>query len=596
MKRIYRYTLSIIMFTFLLNGCKSDFLDTVPRNAVSSENIWTSATLAEKAVGGVYNAFVSWYASGYANNAGRIWDAYSSVMDIDLNWISQNAILRGTATPSHGQFSSLYTYCYTMINRANDVIANIESVPDMSAGQKARYIAECKFLRAWAYNQLNMLFKGVPLILKPLTSDDEAKAPRASEAEVYNQVLADLTEAIQEQELPDKYNASDANYGHVTRGAAYALRGQVYLWLERWQDAANDFEAVGNCGYSLFTTGDETAFKQLLKQQNEQSSEMIFSVQCEQYSVVNPLNVNYGNRVTGGSMWNNYLPSIHFVESFESRDGSPFNWEKYCPGYNSMTPEQRAVFFLRDGLTEAEIERMQNYGADMSKYLPEGNEARIRQAYEDRDPRLMMSVITPYSEYLGSSGGIEDTYTLRWPYRGFDGREPFDIRTDANNYFYYLWRKYVPEGNEWPYRDTYDVDIVLIRYAQVLLGYAEALNELGQTHKAVEFVNMVRSRGGAQLLNSNAHTAVNGQADMRERIRNEYYWELGGENVMYFNELRWKTWKDKKFRDNTNGLKQIWGTPTYTWFWLGEQAWTWPIPTAEREKNPNLTQNEGWTD
>jgi SusD family. len=136
----------------------------------------------------------------------------------------------------------------------------------------------------------------------------------------------------------------------------------------------------------------------------------------------------------------------------------------------------------------------------------------------------------------------------------------------------------------------------MIRYAQVLLGYAEALNEQGKVNEAVDKINELRERCGAQLLNSNTATTVNGQADMRERIRNEYYWELGGENVMYWNELRWRTWKDKKFRDNTNGLKQLWGTATYTYSWLGDKCWTWPIPASEREKNKNLSQNEGWND
>ena len=79
-----------------------------------------------------------------------------------------------------------------------------------------------------------------------------------------------------------------------------------------------------------------------------------------------------------------------------------------------------------------------------------------------------------------------------------------------------------------------DLDINLIRYAQILLGYAEALNEMGETDKAVEQINKIRARCGAQLLNSNVSTTVKGQADMRERIRNEYYWELQGENQMYW--------------------------------------------------------------
>lgn len=595
MKKIKQYFLGLISL-FALNGCGSDFLDSTPHNQVSSSNIWTSSALATQAVGGVYNTFVGWYCAGYANNGATVWDNYSSIMDVDLNWISQNPIIKGTATPSSGQFGQLYTRCYTMINRANDVIANINSVPDMKDSDKAKYIAECKFLRAWAYNRLNILFKGVPLILNPITSDEEAKTARSSEAEIWNQVLKDLNDAISDPNLPNKHKAGDANYGHVTKGAAYAFRGQVYLWLQQWQKAADDFKSVGDCGYSLYTTGGSVAYKNLLKQANEQCDEMIFSVQCEQYSVANPLNVNYGNRCTGGSMWNNYLPNPNLVESYEVNDGSTFNWDNYCPGYSSMTPKQRSVFFLRDGMTNAEITKMATYGADMSKYLSDGNEARIKKAYTDRDPRLMMSVITPYAEYLGSSGGLEHIYTLRWPYRGFDTREPYDIRTDTNNYFYYLWRKYVPEGNEWPYRNTYDVDVNLIRYAQVLLGYAEALNELGKTNEAVVQINKIRSRCGAQLLNSNVPTTVKGQSDMRERIRNEYYWELAGENVMYWNELRWKTWKEKKFRNNTNGLMQIWGTTTYTYYWLGDHNWSWPIPAAEREKNPNLTQNEGWND
>ena len=143
------------------------------------------------------------------------------------------------------------------------------------------------------------------------------------------------------------------------------------------------------------------------------------------------------------------------------------------------------------------------------------------------------------------------------------------------------------------------------RYAEILLRRAECENELGNTAEAVRLVNMVRGRAGHILLNTNEHTTVTGQEDMRERIRNEFYWELGGEDSMYFNELRWGVWLDRKFRDrssgqwgemNTNGLMQIWGTKTYTWYALGDYVEAWPIPAKEREMNPNLTQNPGWND
>ena len=119
-------------------------------------------------------------------------------------------------------------------------------------------------------------------------------------------------------------------------------------------------------------------------------------------------------------------------------------------------------------------------------------------------------------------------------------------------------------------------------------------------------MNQVRKRCGAVTLNNTAYpaTAVASQDDMRERIRNEFYWELGGEDSMYFNELRWGIWKDRKFRDNTrtnaplssNGLMQIWGTTTFNWVFNGDHVRYWPIPAKEREMNPSLTQNPGWND
>ena len=145
------------------------------------------------------------------------------------------------------------------------------------------------------------------------------------------------------------------------------------------------------------------------------------------------------------------------------------------------------------------------------------------------------------------------------------------------------------------------IDMPKIRYADVLLNLAEALNEQGKIDEAVTVVNQVRARAGAQLLNSNVPTTVMGQADMRERIRNERYWELLGEDLIYFDELRWKTWKDKKFAtydDNgkqvVNGLRQVWGQATYHYAWGGDHYWLYPIPYNETQMNPNMEQNPGW--
>lgn len=250
---------------------------------------------------------------------------------------------------------------------------------------------------------------------------------------------------------------------------------------------------------------------------------------------------------------------------------------------------------------------MVNYGADMSQYDKDGNEARILAIYQNRDPRMLMNFITPYSTYKGGSTADCWDYTLRWPYIGSDNAAPYDLRTDTNDRFYYLWRKFVPEGRETKNGLNSDIDTPIFRYAGALISLAEALNEQGKTDEAVKYINMVRARiPGLALLNSNEYTKVTGQDNMRERIRNEYGWELCGEGQLYWKQLRWDTWLDRKLGTNralvsdpsqlngANGMTEIWGTKRYTNNYIGEHVKLFAVPQGELERNPNLTQNPGW--
>ena len=587
-------TISIITFGGILMlfvyACSADFLDTKPANVISTAGVWDNADLAVQVVNGVYNALRADYAtnSGYDGDL-HFYDYRSSIMDMDRNWIWHTPTLFGVATPSSTEFLSAWKRYYELIHRANDVIANIKKTPGLSDGKKAQYIAECKFLRAYNYYRMNILWKGVPLYLEPVTAEECIKG-RSTEQEIWDAVLTDLTACVEESNLPEKYAASSSEYGRITKAAAYSLRGKTYLWLKQYDKAEDDFRAITKMGYSLF--GD---YKALFKEANERCDEMIFTIPC----IENPsgygsvFNWAFGNRTTSGSGWNNYLPNPAFVDSYECVDGKPFSWDDYLPGYSTMTPRERSVFFLRDNLTDGEIKIMGSYGADMKQYLPDGNEARIKAAYANRDPRLAMNVITPYATYLGGVTGSAISYTLRWPYRGADDAGPYDIRTDTNDKFYYLIRKFVYEGTEHTIMERSPIDIPLIRYADVLLNLAEALTEQGKWEEAIPYVNDVRNRVGAQALNSNDYTTVKGLDDMRQRIRKERYWELAFEEYMFFDELRWGTWKEKKFYEG-NGLMEVWGNTTYSYMWGGDYLWKWAVPASEMEKNSNLVQNEGW--
>ena len=502
-----------------------------------------------------------------------------------------DALLRGNVTTGSGLFSGYWKAHYEGISRCNDAIANLSKAP-LSEEKLARLTAESKFMRAYFYYKLNMMFKGVPLYLEPSELDDLVKG-RSTETEVWNQVIVDLTDAVNTNSLPDKYAAGDAAYGRATKGAAYALRGKVYMWMNEWAKAEADLRKVGKMGYGLFQGG----YKQLFKETNEQCEEMIFSLQCiGESGYGNDFSFRYGTRSSFGSCWNTYLVSTDFVETYECADGKPFDWDDFIPGYDAMDVSERSVYFLRDGMTEAEKSKMTEDGADLSKYLDNGNEARIKMAYENRDPRLMVTVITPYAEYYGANGATSYTYTLRWPYRGYDTADPFDLKTDTNNRYYYLFRKFVAEGAaEIPNRSYSPIDIPIIRYADVALSLAECLNEQGKTDEAVEWVNKVRARAGIALLNSNAYTQVSGQDNMRIRIQNERRWEFAGEGVNFFDEIRWKTWHQTKFKANA-GLKQIWGTMQASYSWGGSHLYNWAIPRSEIQMNDNLKQNDGWLD
>jgi len=579
--------LFLLIPTLALTSCVKDLLDTEPPGTIASSNMWTTDNLTDLGVAGVYSALRLGIATGGAS--GRELYQYDRMVTSQCR--DGEAFLQGTATTGNGTVSNVWKELYEGIHRANDAIYNIPLLSPSSEEKKARYLAEMKFLRAYFYFRLNQLFKGVPVYLEPVEVDQMTKA-RETEQAVWDVIVQDLTDCINEANLPLKYAKGDANFGHVTKGAAYALRGKAYLYQQKWEEAIADFQKVKDAGYSLFPN-----YFELFREANEQSDEMIFSIQNKALSGYGSTTQFYcGTRSSFGSCWNTYLVHPDVVDMYENADGSPFSWDDIIPGYNEMPVEQREMYFLRNNLTDEEKKTITDRGVNLDAYLPEGNEQRIMKAYENRDPRLTENVITPYATYLGRQiDGADRNFTSRWPHRN-ENAPLFDLTTDTRTFFYYLHRKFVYLGSsELPDRSQGPTDFPVIRYADVLLMWAEALNELGRTDEAVPLVNEVRQRAGVGLLNSSAATAVSGQEDMRQRIRHERRVEFVNEGISFFDELRWKTWKETVFYDG-NGLKQIWGKVTIPYVWAGDQLYTWPIPLQERQMNSSLTQNQGWVD
>lgn len=596
--------LPILLAAITVSGCQKGLLNTTPNNQVSSANMWSTDNLTDLGVTGVYAALRGG-GSSQGSGGDMLYELYSTDR---LGYTGQayftstdGGLTTATATPANGLYSTAWSALYEGISRANDAIANIPLKSPSDSAKKARYVAECKFLRAYFYYRLNQVWQGVPVYLQP-TDFTRFNHPITSSDSVWLYIVKDLTDAINEPDLPLRYTAGNASYGHVTKGAAYALRGKVYMYLKQWANAIADFSQVQAAGYALYNGAGDLSYKMLFKTANEQSPEMIFSMQNIDLAGYGGVTEFYcGTRSSFGSCWDYYSPSTDLVDLYENADGSKFNWDAVIPGYNEMTPAAREVFFLRDNATAAELSAAAARGADITQYLPTGNEARIAAAYAGRDPRLTQTIITPYSTYLGAPIGTSGdlTYVLRWPYRDMNPPTQ-DIKNDKTQYGLYWYRKFVYEGSsEGSNRSQVPIDQPIIRYADVLLNWAECIDEsTGLTQQALDLVNQVRTRAGMpslQMTDPTQPTYVATQDDLRTRIRNERRVEFPNEGVNYFDELRWGTWAQNKFYAG-NGAREMWGTVISPYTFQGSYTTTWPIPTSVVQiSNGAVAKTPGWT-
>lgn len=254
----------------------TDILDTAPNDKLSSSTMWTTESSVDQGVIGVYyslkNPFPGNKVVGVDAAIGYYgFDAYGMTGQGEYGMLD---LFTRSVNPSNTVFLKIWQWLYDGVHRANAAIAGIPGAP-IDDAKKARLVAECKVLRAFFYTRLNLLYGnnglGVPLYTEPVDNPDECNKVQSPESEVWAQVVQDLTDAINESNLPD--NQIDGE-GRVSKGAAYALRGEAYLLMKDYEKAAQDFEQVGKCGYGLF--GD---YKQLFKEENERCEEMILSLQ-----------------------------------------------------------------------------------------------------------------------------------------------------------------------------------------------------------------------------------------------------------------------------------------------------------------------------
>jgi starch-binding outer membrane protein, SusD/RagB family len=315
-KKVSAYILAASL-SLGLASCEK-FTDLKPISDATSSTAYSTAKEAEAALVGVYDQFQQEY---------YIWDnvLFSDVISDNHYAGGDNpeifAIDKLDITPTNGRLFANWSQIYTGIARANVVLQKVPQIADKALDQNNRrqqIIGEALFLRAYHYYQLATLWGGIPLILEPVasTSPTDTHKPRATEEEVYDQIIKDLTEAA--SKLPDTYGAANIDKARATKGAANALLAKAYA-----QKPAKDYNKVlehanavinSPAGYQLLTN-----FAHLFDGAHYNNAESIMEVQF-----LGGAEANWGPQLLlppsiSGDSWRKFVtPSKNLVAAFDS--------------------------------------------------------------------------------------------------------------------------------------------------------------------------------------------------------------------------------------------------------------------------------------
>ena len=226
-----------------------------------------------------------------------------------------------TVLPSNGYVNNFWINYYEAIGQANLVLVKAEELRDeVTEEEYMNARGEALFIRGYLYFNLVRTYGGVPIVTSVVSSDDNFSIPRASEQEVYDQIIEDLNEAI--NLLPETWD--EFFIGRVARSAAQGILAKVYLYQERYADALAMAENVIGSGlYDLSTPYDV-----IFTEEGENSSGSIFEVQAlrnENYQT-NAFGSQYGQvqGVRGSGQWNLgwgfNVPSEQLVAAYETGD------------------------------------------------------------------------------------------------------------------------------------------------------------------------------------------------------------------------------------------------------------------------------------
>lgn len=598
---LYKTVLSSILILLIAgSGCKKS-LDLLPQDQLSEAAYFKNPN-DFKTFANQYYGYLKNFNNYFADNP-----HYDGRADV---FGGGGAFGAGTNTiPST---DGNWTTNYSRIRSCNFLLEKAAVYTDKAS--IAQYIAEAKFFRAYAYFDLLQLYGGVPLITKTLDLESpELYGARASREAIADLIISDLEAAI--PDLPASITSSSVDFGRLSRTAAQAFLGRVALYEGTWLK---------------FRNGDALRFNALLEKSAAASNAVINSNQFALFGTAASNSLG-GNSTVLGDSAQKYLFILENPKSNPAGVNKAANHE-YIISYRyddviktinsnisrqgtQIGPQQKFVnaFLCQDGLPIEKSPLFQGFQTYSSQFA-------------NRDNRLKYTIRIMNGYYWYGNANFRVT----WLNDAADNANSTGKVVQIGGYTNQKWvsERNVPDTKE-------SEDYPVLRYAEVLLNYAEAVFERNGTIGDADLdrsLNLVRQRANRTMPKlSNAFVATNG-LDFRTEIRRERFTELYYENFRFDDIKRWHSAGTDLITNvggtaygNAAGFVSPWPISiryTGTQAQLGpnplspvptnardangnlildntartfsEKNYLYPIPTQQLALNPALVQNPGW--
>lgn len=538
-KNLLKYYTGVACLALALFSSSCNELDLAPTNKFTDQNYWTSP---EKASAVVSMAYSQMFGANYFFANERLSD---NLYEGRGN-TNEKLITSGQADAATGRFADEWKNCFEGIKTCHTFLDNVDLVPNMDETLKNRMKAEIRFIRASLFFRLTCHYGDVPLFDYNIPLEEANSISRSPKADVVNFVRKELNEIA--PLLPTKEEYAEADNGRITRAAAMMLLARTYLYENDYANVAPICEKIMNGDYGHYELFP--SYEGLFLPENEYNDEVILDMGYvltlrtwgEFYDAI-PLSV--GGRVNG------FAPTQELVDDYVMKNGKGI--KEAGSGYNEEDP------------------------------------------YTNRDPRFAATIVYHGYQWKKGDGTVSTIYIK--PGSSADAGAPnldeyAGPGSNATGTGYYLRKYFDPTA---PAGVAAGLNLILMRYADVLLMYAEAKYELGQMTETIwnQTIKPIRQRAGFTDTSALAYPTT----DMQNVIRRERRCELAIEGLRLFDIRRWKT-IETVMNCRPHGAKYAENNTQYIQLderkFNKERDYLFAIPQSQRDINKNLTQNPGY--